>query len=306
MDALLDPQGSPPADPARRERVDAWLKVVAQGPAPAAPADLAARTLAAVQNAPLPFRHQDPAHAAGADTQHAPPGAWRRRLAEFGAMAIAAALLVAVTLQGLGQMQKSRMRVACAANLAKLSVAFTDYGYYCNGELPALALPANSNWLRGNTPLAARNNASNLIPMVNHNFVKRTAFYCPGAGLEAPPPKDVLLDELPPITYSYRNLFGREAVYWDGRNDTIVMSDRNPLFVPEAATTRNPDQKNSPNHHGLGNYLLRADGTVTWETNPDAGPGRDNIWTIESGGQRLLSYSGTESPPSARDVFLAP
>src|SRR5437868_6805344 len=89
VDAVLDRDSGAIGAPERKARVEAWLKVLGHSPSPASPADLAARTLAAVQAAPIPF--PTPPKTANP----APAGRWRRRMAEFGAMAVAAMMLVA-------------------------------------------------------------------------------------------------------------------------------------------------------------------------------------------------------------------
>jgi hypothetical protein len=45
---------------------------------------------------------------------------------------------------------------------------------------------------------------------------------------------------------------------------------------------------------------------VTWELSPDIGPDHDNIWTIASGKEPLLVYTGREVPANLHDVFLCP
>ena len=66
------------------------------------------------------------------------------------------------------------------------------------------------------------------------------------------------------------------------------------------------ENKNSANHGGHGNYVLRADSSVTWETSPNIGPDHDNIWTLGSGKDRQLVYKGTEVPANAKDVIVCP
>ena len=308
-DAVLDRDSSATVEPQRKARVEAWLKVLASATSPAAPGDLAARTLAAVEAAPLKFPSQEGARQA--EASYAPAGGWRRRMAEIGAMAVAAMLLLLVTVQGLGQMQRSKARIACKTNLDKLALAFNAYAQYCDGELPALAMPANGNWLHGNSPTAAKNNSANLIPLVNHNYAPMYAFYCPGAMEKAPPPSSApLTNELPPISYSYRNMYRGQQVMWDGRHDSIIITDKNPLFTASARTTSGGEMANSPNHGGNGSYVMRGDGSVTWETSPNIGPlvgsENDNIWTLGSGKDRQLTYSGVEYPKSASDVFVGP
>src|SRR5689334_21804414 len=104
VDAMLGQDGNAggeSVDAARRARVEGWLKVVGSAPSPVAPADLAARALAAVQHAPIPFPTEP-----GKEVT-VPAGRWRRRLAEFGAMAVAAALLLVVSLQLMAQSHRA-------------------------------------------------------------------------------------------------------------------------------------------------------------------------------------------------------
>ena len=304
VDAVLDrtvPAGSESVDAARRARVEAWLKVVGSAPVPGAPANLAARTLAAVQSAPIPFSPPPEK-----DVPYVAASRWKRRFAEFGAMAVAAALLLIVTLQLTAQAHRARARVACANNLKALAISFNDYAQYCAGELPVLAMPASRNWMYASDRLAARNNTANLIPLVNNNFAPASAFYCPGTPMKAPPPGGALINELPPISYSYRNLYGSPQIFWDRKAETIIVTDKNPLFAEGARNTPGAEDANSPNHNGQGSYVLRADGAVTWETSPNIGPDNDNIWTVGSAKQRLLTYTGLEYPMTQADIFVAP
>ena len=91
---------------------------------------------------------------------------------------------------------------------------------------------------------------------------------------------------------------------WDHGRETIVLADKNPLFV--AAARADAETGNSPNHDGRGQYVVRADGSVTWEVSPNIGPGRDNIWTVGSGKNQVVTYTGTEVPASLSDVFVCP
>ena len=65
------------------------------------------------------------------------------------------------------------------------------------------------------------------------------------------------------VGYSYVHLYGATKPGWDGKAETIVLADKNPMFLAPGEATTNPN-KNSLNHAGRGNYLLRADGSVSW------------------------------------------
>jgi hypothetical protein len=101
-------------------------------------------------------------------------------------------------------------------------------------------------------------------------------------------------------------LFGPVKPRWNGRAETIVLGDRNPLFGGDAAGRGRDAEGNSFNHAQKGTYVLRADGHVTWEITPNVGPGRDNIWTVGKGSNKLVKYSGIEVPATVGDVFLSP
>jgi hypothetical protein len=316
VDALLN--GEAGGEPARRERVQAWLNVLDRSPMPEPAGDLAARALAAVQAERMRLPSGDRATGA-AGSQDLPTGAaaplaqrartaarwgWRRRLAEVGAMAVAAMLLLAVTLEGIGQARRSNARQACAANLKEVAAGFGNYASLGGeGALPMIALPTNKNWLRGNAETGAANNAAHLLPLVTGQYLAIKALFCAGAGIPDGPVA-VGRNELPAIGYSYRNMYGTEKPKWDGRRTTIVMTDKNPIFGEDVRPEW--DQKNSFNHDGKGNYVVRADGTVSWETSPNLGPSQDNIWTIGSGKERVTVYTGREVPVDVADVLVCP
>jgi prepilin-type processing-associated H-X9-DG protein len=304
VDAVLDASEAAEAEPARRVRAEAWLNVL-EGAAVAAPAsDLVERTLEAVRDSD---RLRIPAAEASDATPSAYRPRWRRRLAELGAMGVAAVLFVAVLFAGLGQAKRSQIRVACVGNLQKIGAGMNAYSSDAGGHaLPMVAMPSNHNWLRG-TYDGAHSNSGHLMPLVSKGYVVKAVFDCPGmpaaaeaVGMPAPSfPWDMGV-----IGYSYRNLYGADRPKWDGSATTIIMTDRNPLFTDMGR--KGIEQRNSANHAGKGNNVLLADGSVTWATSPDFGPGHDNIWTIGSGKDRLLTYTGIETPGSLTDVIVCP
>lgn len=304
-DALLN--GDSGGDPTRKQRLQAWLGVLDGSPMPEPAGDLASRTLAAVQADHMNLGQARRQDAASSRAAQRTPGAWRRRLAELGAMAIAATLLVAVSLVGLGTARASTKRVACQANLKQFAAGFVNYSSLgADGQLPLLAMPANGSWLRGNVApdgTAAVSNAANLLPLVTRNLVPVKALFCAGAGIPEGPIA-VAAGQMPAIGYSYRDVEAPAKPTWDGKYSTIIMADKNPVFGnltrPELANN------NSPNHEGKGSYVLRASSDVTWETSPNIGPDHDNIWTLNNGAQHLAAYSGREFPTSPADVFVCP
>jgi hypothetical protein len=309
LDAVLDGSseaavGSADDHRQRKARVEAWLGVLGAAPVPEMRGDLAARTLAAVQNDRMYVGPATGSSSVGGEEARSKAWArWRWRAAVIGSMGVAAALLLAVALQGLSAVKNAQARTACAGNLHNMGAAFNAYANSAGGDLPMLAMPANRNWLYGNSEDCARNNAANLLPLVN-GYMQMKQLYCAGASMPDSAAMEKGRRELrPEITYSYRNLYGPEKPRWDRANVTIILADKNPV-IPNFET--GSDRRNSTNHGGKGNYILRADASVTWEISPDVGPDHDNIWTIGSGKDRHTRYSGTEQPATVKDVFVCP
>jgi hypothetical protein len=312
VDAMVEGEGRA-VDGARQARVAGWLKALDGAPMPEPAGDLAARTLAAVERETQKEKGKTQnvggdvigrvdgkgaaAHRAGARW------AWRRRMAEVGAMAVAACLLLTVTLVAVGQARVSARRTACAGNLKGFGGAFATYaGTRGQGELPMLAMPANGSWLHGDTEGAAGNNAANLLPLVTGQMLEVKALFCPGGGM----PEGAVTasaNAMPRIGYSYTDMYAKDKPKW-GSSTTIVLGDKNPIF----GEVVRPDwaDRNSANHERNGNYLLHGDGSISWEGSPNAGPGHDNIWSIGSGKERVLAYTGKEVPVGVADVFLCP
>lgn len=309
VDGLLGYEEGAARDAPREQRVREWLKVLAAAPVPEPADDLLERTLAAVQR----DRMRLPAEQEPADVDVMPHvrRRWSRRIAEFAAMAVAASILGAVVFIGLQQSHHAQARVACAQNLGLLAKGLGAYAADNGGQLPALATPATHNWMQSNEAGTAHTNAANLLPAINGKYLSLANLQCAGVTSRREPahPDDVVSD------YSYAHVYNTGAARprWNRSPATIVLADRNPLFTAEMApvtVTLDQTNRNSPNHGGKGNYLVRADGTVTWETSPNVrgtgGAGGDNLWTVNHASQRVLAYTGTEMPASATDVFLVP
>jgi len=310
-EARIAGAGGGGGDEQRQARAEGWLNVLGAAPVPEMRGDLAARTLAAVQADRMVLRPTEnvgmPAGGGNGVREEGRAQAWarfRRRAGVIGSMGVAAMLLFMVAIEGLGTIKKSRARVACAGNLHNVALA---YGNYCSaggGELPTLAMPANQNWLYGTSETGAKNNAANLLPLVVGQYLPLTAFFCAGAGLPEAATVHTGHNEMPPISYSYRNLYGVDRPRWDRAHGSIVLADKNPVFVNTSHA--GTEEHNSANHDGKGSYVVRADASVTWEISPNIGPDHDNIWTLGSGKDRQIVYKGTEIPASVKDVFVCP
>jgi hypothetical protein len=311
VDTLLE-HGRPSTEnlPAsdRAARVHAWLKTLDASPMPEPPGDLLNRTLSRIQSERMKL---DPAKIAATAAPASPAFNPRRFkfVTDLAAMTIAAGILGVVVCLGVFQARQSANRVACASNLQNFSTAFASYAANHRGDLPALASTLDTNWLNPNPAVpGSHTNAENLLPMVNAKYIQPANLICAGRDLPAASPTTSAHISTLPIPdaargYSYVNMFAVDHPGWDGQHANIILADRNPLF--DAKAPADP-QSNSINHAGHGNYALRADGAVTWETSPNVGPAHDNIWTIGPGPQYQTRYLGTETPATEKDTFLAP
>lgn len=295
IDAIVDGKAS--GDDARQRTALAWVKLIQSSPTPEPSARLMSRTMAAVEEdvpavleitAPLSKR---PFFFAG------------RQLTEYAAMAAAAAILISILIPGIGVARQNAQRAACTSNLSQMARAFGTYASMENSALPVLARSADGNWMPRTRPdEQGYSNVDNLLPLVRGNLTPQQSLVCPGLGTTLAS-FDPGLDHVPDAVrgYSYVNMYGKERPTWDGRNTTIILADRNPLFM--STGVRDP-HVNSVNHGLRGTNVLTADGSVRWVTTPDVGPAGDNIWTI--GKDCKVNYQGTEVPGARDDVFLSP
>jgi hypothetical protein len=252
------------------------------------------------------------ASAAGArPAAHAKAGhAFPRRLAEYAAMAIAATVLVAVLIPGIGNARDTAKRVACANNLRTVGGAFASFAGDHGNALPMLAMPAPAavSWKPVAPALASpteHSNTANMLPLLREKYLAEPArLACPAVAAAVPADWSPEQNDLPDALhgYNYTNMYGPDRPNWDHKTTTIILADRNPLFV----TPRAEDiHENSPNHAGRGSMVLYADASARWQTTPDVGPKGDNIWTITTK-PIPAAYTFREVPASADDVFLAP
>ena len=293
----------------RAARVHGWLQTLSSSPLPEPPGDLMERTLSRLQSERLKIQpatgaSSGPSHPGSGNTE--PPASRSRGfrfVTDLAAMAVAASLLGIVVSLGVFQARQSSNRVACATNLQHFNTAFGTFAASNRGKLPMLAT-TDPNWLLPNPAVpGSHTNAQNLQPLLNANLLHNANFICAGRDIAGTsmPQNGSIPDSA--RGYSYVNMFAVDHPEWDGVHGNIVLADRNPLFDPQGALD---PHANSANHAGRGNYVLRADGTVTWETSPNVGPAKDNIWTIGAGPEYPRRFVGTETPASEKDIFLAP
>lgn len=298
LDELFGDEPAAEADAARRARVTGWLAVAGRAQAAQPPGDLLARTLTAVAQ-----ERQRPRAPAGAEAWRSRGFSFGRQLGQWATLAVAASLLMAVMVPGLGAARQHAKQVACSANLGAMGGAFATYAANSNGALPTLGASPDGNWLPHEVRLGpgGHSNTANLLPLVRAGYASRERLVCP-ARSPMPARFDPQANEIPDNIrgYSYVNLFG-PAPRWDQQTTTIILADRNPLFAD--GPVENPFL-NSPNHGRRGTNVLNAAQEVQWVTTPNVGPDGDNIWTI--GQTPRCSYTGRETVQHVRDLFLSP
>lgn len=296
IDAIVD-NGVSAEDSLRSRTAMSWVRLIQASPMPEPSADLISRTVTAMETDVPPVLEIT------APMSRKPFFFAGRQLTEYAAMAAAAAILISVLIPGIGQARQSAQRAACTSNLSQMARAFSHYAAAESGSLPVLTLTAGGNWLpRARVDELGCSNTDNLLPLLRTNLAKPQSLMCPGLDTTQVV-FDSTVNHVPDSVrgYSYANMFGPVRPSWDGRNSTIVLADRNPLFIN--ASVRDPHQ-NSINHGLRGTNVLTADGAVRWANTPDIGPSGDNIWTI--GKDCKVNYQGTEVTRVSDDVFLSP
>ncbi|MEI8196171.1 MAG: hypothetical protein WCI73_09710 [Phycisphaerae bacterium] len=315
LDYLLD-HATYPNDTQRQQRVQAWLTVLGHAPTIAAPSDLVANTLSAVEDefAPLWMDAQAQAiggigggigentNGGGLATTPVRNFPFGRYMVELAAMAVAASVVVAVLIPGLAAARQDAQRVTCSANLGTLGTAFANYATLNHDALPSLGKSPDGNWQQ-HDPLAStgHSNTANLLPLLRQGFADSQRLACPARGtvsVSFDPSRNDIPDGI--RGYSYINLFGPERT-WDHQSTTVVLADRNPLFEPD--TSRDP-MANSFNHGRRGTNILTAAQNIDWVKTPNVGPRGSNIWTIDNG--KTIHYTGVEMVSNPEMLFLSP
>jgi hypothetical protein len=215
-------------------------------------------------------------------------------------MAAAACVVLGVLIPGLRAARQDAQRIVCTANLGALGAAFGSYASLNGGALPTLGKTADGNWMPHDPSASTgHSNAANLLPLVRLGLVEKQRLICAARGV-TPTNFDPRQNEIPDGVrgYSYVNLFG-PAPQWDHQATTIVLADRNPLFVLGAP---HDPFSNSPNHGLCGTNVLTAAQTVEWVTTPNVGPHASNIWTLRG----RTEYTGNETTLSPDEIFLSP
>jgi hypothetical protein len=267
------------------------------------PTGLAARTLRALppQAPSVPTRINP--------KKYTVPAGFNQRAVDVWVMAVAACVLVVVTVFGLSQAQVHALRFACARNLQAVGQAMAQYAANYNNRLPEIAPPTDRNWLPRNADTGmprsadAHSNLANLSPLV-----AGAARYISWERLVCPATPDAIADlntercpQWAATGYSYVDQLGPYHHHWAESQTVPIMADANPIVMDTYCPNIAMD---SPNHGGDGQNVLFNDGGVIWEASANVGPNHHSIWTI--GNPPTVLYNGTQEPHHRSSVFLVP
>lgn len=255
-------------------------------------------------------------------------GAGGRRGWSLGDVASLAAVLVigtAVALPVLSAIREEGRRLACQSNLGAVAAAIGAYQSDNRQSLPMASLSlAGTSWWDVGTD-AEHSNSANLYTIVRQGYAELAQVACsnapaPTLGAEIAATR-ADWERLENVSYSYQNLFGRPGggLAWrDCLKPSVVVSDRSPVIVRARAGDAWIDpMENSPNHGGLGQWVVLQDGSAEWMNTPIKSCG-DNIWLPEDverlaneqgqmrRGGRVRSLRGVETPLTREDAFMTP
>ena len=203
----------------------------------------------------------------------------RIRLPDF--ITVAAVLLIGVSVMWptFSFMRQRSMDSACANNMRQLAVAFGQYAYDNNSNLPVAMAGPFGGW-------DTLRNVLNLEPLVQGNYCQGGHLNCPGHHEAGP-------------SYSYRWFVPAGQSIWGGPRATVVLGDRNPIVDAARSGRYMPPLSMSINHAGRGQNVLASDGGTLWLEEPVFGRG-DNIW-LPNTVERL---SPGMQPTDPFDAFL--
>lgn len=247
---------------------------------------------------------------------------WKRA---FDLSAIAASILIvaSVYFPTVNNLRYKSWITACKSNMASIAGAVTDYANDNQGNVPAVAMQAESPWWKvGDQGNENQSNTRHLWKLVQQGYVQPGVFVCQGRSNNRPVRLDTQdtsnLKDFPDrryITYSLQ-LINSENIPNIQNQRFILISDSNPIFEKIKTDQKGQNkefspvqlckkllQKNSLNHKGRGQNVMFSDGSVGYITvRYTDNKTQDDIFTISE----KDFYKGTERPNRTSDIFLVP
>jgi hypothetical protein len=256
-------------------------------------------------------------------------------------IAVCAVMLIGLSLiwPALNRTRNDSMRIACANNLAAAGRGMVQYGMdeghyllprhrtragdtwwnvgsrYTPSFTETSSKNANANQTRSNiaTTTYVQSNSANLYLLRSNGYVSAQTLACP-SNVNAPlnlATSAFDWDNPLAISYSYQNQFTPKPYSIRRTNSLVVLADKSPLFIPQAASATNKSAShrfakeldiNAPGHRHQkpGQSALIIDGRVIWTNAPVLMNG-DNFYTANG----INTYTGNEVP-HLNDSFLVP
>ena len=238
------------------------------------------------------------------------------RLSDLISAAAAVLLLGAVVWPVVATLRDRARLAGCESALMQTASAMGAYAGDYRDALPIATAGFGGTWWDvGSSP--ERSNSANLFTLAHERYAPMVAMACPGnerapTGEARPGQRD--WDAIEDVSYSYQIMFGPVKTVWRDPSRAVILADHSPVVLKAVRGEAIEPLANSPNHGGVGQYVLFADGTARWQESPLMEDG-DNIWlprqverqldaALAQVGIRIIK--GTETPESADDSFLGP
>lgn len=239
------------------------------------------------------------------------------RLADLGAVAVAAVVGFAVLGPVVIGARESTRTQLCAQNLSTAGFGVNLFAGNHDGRIPNLRdMPAAASTSTSNDPAQtqwwnvgqAPSHSANLYVLIRGGYVTPADLACPG-NAEAPIriADSSAVDWQSPaeVSYSYQ-LFGDKVPRLSNGTRMVILTDKSPA-VDRARRGETIDPTAPSRNHGpRGQMVLFSDGSVVLLASPVLESG-DNIWlprSVEQGSARTLT--GRETPAGTNDAFVGP
>jgi hypothetical protein len=240
---------------------------------------------------------------------------WRMRLADVVSIAAMLLIIGSVALPAINGVRNKQQMLACETNMQNSARAMGIYAGDNADYLPMATAGFGGSWMDVGT--RNRSNSANLYTMVRTGYESLDDLACAGnakaaRGEASPDAWD--WRSMNEISYSYRIMSQgglRISVSVPTTTGVVVTADRSPVTLRAAQGLAIIPEANSPNHGQRGQFVLRLDGSSSFEKSPVVDG--DNIWlprpveqVIQEARVRLGLIKGTEMPESATDAFVGP
>ncbi|MBS0191622.1 MAG: hypothetical protein U0573_11200 [Phycisphaerales bacterium] len=252
--------------------------------------------------------------------QMRPQRSWR--LAD--AISVAAMLLIGASVlwPSMGYLGRKGREWSCNSNLGSVASAMGLYAGDHRDSLPIATAGFGGGIPWWNvSPNKPQSNSANLYTLARTKYSRLNELACAGnPGAERGDCKPGTFDwpKLEAISYSYQIMAGPVRPNYHRTAcepaTTVILADKSPVVQRALSGLPIDPLENSPNHEGIGQFVLYADGSVHWMTSPER-PSGDNIWLPRSLEELIRQAAkfhqtgrleGFEIPSSDTDSFVGP